>query len=246
VLEREVAALGGRVELVKVDTDANPALGARYRVRSIPAVMAFKDGRVVDEFVGAQGVAYVREFLSRLAPSLHQITLSQALAARGKGDANTAERLARDVLAHDGSARGDVIAEAALLLARILLESGRAGEVEPVLARIDPRSDAVERADSLRALLALATEANAYGGEDKARANLESNPDDLEARYALASALAARGRHIEALDHFLALVTRSRKLKDDGARRAMLAIFDALGSDNEVVRDYRRRLQVVT
>ena len=54
ILEREIAALGGRVELVKVDTDANPALAQRYDIRGIPAVKAFSGGEVTREFVGVQ------------------------------------------------------------------------------------------------------------------------------------------------------------------------------------------------
>src|SRR5689334_22025245 len=54
ILEREVGALGGRVELVKVDTDAGPKLAAQYDIRGIPAVKAFRDGKVTAEFVGVQ------------------------------------------------------------------------------------------------------------------------------------------------------------------------------------------------
>ena len=89
------------------------------------------------------------------------------------------------------------------------------------------------------------TDAEAYGGEDKARAALAKDAKDLEARYALASALAARGQSQEALDHFLEIAARNRKFKDDGARLAMLAIFDQLGGQHELTQDYRRRLQIV-
>ena len=53
VIEKAVEARDGQVELVKLDTDANQRLAAEFRIQSIPAVKAFKDGRVVDEFVGA-------------------------------------------------------------------------------------------------------------------------------------------------------------------------------------------------
>ncbi len=66
VLEEEIGARGGQVALVKVDVDAEPALGARFDVRGIPAVKAFRDGRVVDEFVGAQSRQSVAAFLDGL------------------------------------------------------------------------------------------------------------------------------------------------------------------------------------
>ncbi len=68
-LEEAEAAREGKVVLAKVDVDANQALAARFRVQGIPAVKAFRDGAVVDEFVGAVPKAKVKDFFDRLAPS---------------------------------------------------------------------------------------------------------------------------------------------------------------------------------
>ena len=66
VLEREIAARDGQVALVKVDVDANPALANEYGVRGIPAVKAFRNGHVVNEFVGVQSPQAVAAFLDAL------------------------------------------------------------------------------------------------------------------------------------------------------------------------------------
>lgn len=69
VLEREIEARGGAVELAKVDVDANPGLSAMFSVSGIPAVKAFRDGRVIAEFVGARSPTGVSAFLDDvLAP----------------------------------------------------------------------------------------------------------------------------------------------------------------------------------
>ena len=67
VLEREVAAREGQVELAKLDVDANPHVAGHYGIRSIPAVKAFRNGQVVDEFVGALSAQGVAGFLDGLS-----------------------------------------------------------------------------------------------------------------------------------------------------------------------------------
>jgi putative thioredoxin len=68
-LEQAAQSREGDVVLAKVDTDANPGLAQAYGIQGIPAVKAFKDGEVVDEFVGAQPPANVERFFDGLAPS---------------------------------------------------------------------------------------------------------------------------------------------------------------------------------
>jgi putative thioredoxin len=69
VLEQAVREREGKVVLAKVDTDANPGISQAFGIRGIPAVKAFKDGRVVSEFTGAQPPARVSQFLDALVPS---------------------------------------------------------------------------------------------------------------------------------------------------------------------------------
>jgi putative thioredoxin len=68
-LEQAVRARDGELELVKVDTDANPGISQAFGIQSIPAVKAFKDGKVVAEFIGAQPPAAIEAFLNQLVPS---------------------------------------------------------------------------------------------------------------------------------------------------------------------------------
>src|SRR4051812_12142410 len=81
VIEQAVDDRDG-VELVKVDTDANPRVSQAFGIQSIPAVKAFKDGKVVEEFVGALPPAQVNRWLDLLVPSE-----AEALVAEG-GEAN--------------------------------------------------------------------------------------------------------------------------------------------------------------
>jgi putative thioredoxin len=69
VIERAVAAREGKIELAKIDVDANPNVARSFQIQSIPAVKAFRDGRIAAEFVGAQPPAAVDQFLDSLLPS---------------------------------------------------------------------------------------------------------------------------------------------------------------------------------
>jgi len=69
ILERAAEERDGQVVLAKLDTDANPNLARAFQIQGIPAVKAFKDGRIVDEFVGAQPPANVERFFDGLVPS---------------------------------------------------------------------------------------------------------------------------------------------------------------------------------
>jgi putative thioredoxin len=68
-LEEAIRKRGGEVELAKLDTDANQLVARAYGIQSIPAVKAFKDGKVVAEFIGAQPPAAIEAFLDQIVPS---------------------------------------------------------------------------------------------------------------------------------------------------------------------------------
>ena len=73
VLEREVARRDGAVELAKLDVDANPQTAQAYGIQGIPAVKAFRDGKLVSEFVGAQPATAVSRFLDGIVPSKAEV-----------------------------------------------------------------------------------------------------------------------------------------------------------------------------
>jgi putative thioredoxin len=119
-LERVAEQRPGEVDLVKVDVDANQELAARYGIQGIPAVKAFKDGAVVDEFVGAIPQAAVERFFDGIVPS-------EADALTDAGD----EQSLRKALELDPRH-----APAATALARILLERGEAQAALDVLENV--------------------------------------------------------------------------------------------------------------
>jgi putative thioredoxin len=151
ILEREALKRSARLELVKLDVDANPNLSRSYGIQGIPAVKAFHKGKVVAEFVGAQPATAVARFLDSLLPSEAEVlaqngdeeSLRAALALE-PGYADAAIQLARilhgrgqkdealDIL---GNVRGSFAADG--LAARIRLERTAAPDLSTAFAALD-------------------------------------------------------------------------------------------------------------
>jgi putative thioredoxin len=92
IIEKVAAELAGRIKLVKVNSDDNPELSQAYGIRSIPNVIAFKDGRPAAQFVGAQPEQQVRAFMEKLLPSQVEEALRNAEALFAAGNLDDAER----------------------------------------------------------------------------------------------------------------------------------------------------------
>jgi putative thioredoxin len=157
VIEEAVAAHEGKIELVKLDVDANQETAARYGVRSLPTVKAFRDGRVTTEFTGAQPPAAVERFIDELVPSqadelaegADEESLRRALELE-PGHADARRRLGRLLLARGDSEEalelledmpGDFVAEGLAARARL------AGDPD-----LDAAFDAWDGGDPARAL----------------------------------------------------------------------------------------------
>ena len=151
VLEREASKRSDRLELVKLDVDANPAISQAYGIQGIPAVKAFHKGRVVAEFVGAQPASAVERFLDSLLPSEAEVlalkgdeeSLRTALELE-PGHAAAAIQLARtlngrgqkeEALEILGKVHGSFAAEG--FAARIRLERAAVPDLDGAFAALD-------------------------------------------------------------------------------------------------------------
>jgi putative thioredoxin len=144
-IEQAVNDRAGKVELAKVDVDSNQQLAGAYRVQGIPAVKAFRDGQVVDEFTGALPPARIEAFLDRIVPSEAE---EKARAAVESGD----EGALRGLLESDPAN-----VEAAAALARMLLARGEPEEAKAFTSKL-AGADLVVAGLNARARLAVADE----------------------------------------------------------------------------------------
>ncbi|WJF89692.1 thioredoxin [Paraburkholderia bonniea] len=239
VLEKLESEAAGQWRLVKVNVDENQELAAHFQVRSIPHVVAFLGGRPVDQFNGVLPEGQLRAFLQRLVPDAATSARSVAQTALAEGRRDDAFAVLRDGLAHEPDDD-----EIRLDLLELLLEDNRLDEARSEAAQLSPKTtqgiDArynafKTRFDALEAAAALPP-------PDALEAQVASHPDDLEARFDLASAFIARCQYDEALGHLLFIVQRDRTFRDDLARKTMLSVFDLAAHQPALVAQWRRKL----
>ena len=238
LLEQAVAKKGGAVWLVKVDTDQNQELAGAAGIRNIPTIKAFVNGQLVDEFTGVLSKEEVEAFVDRLCPTAEEASLTRATASLEAGEPQGVEEVLAPALASPH--HRDL---ALLILARARAAQGNTDLALAALDEVDADSLVAEEVDRLRVSLEMA---GAAGAEDEAAlsARIQTDPKDLDAHWALAGLLQAAGKEEQALDELLEIVKLDREYRDDGARRAILAILDGLGPDSDLARDVRGMLMI--
>lgn len=243
MLEKAVRAAKGKVKLVKIDVDKNPAFAGQLRVQSIPTIYAFKDGQPVDGFQGAVPESQIRAFIERLtgeasgSSDVDQL-LSMGEESLGLNDLGGAAQAFAQALQLDPKNEKAIAG-----MARIYLADGDADQARQTIAMApDPSKEPL--VNSVRAQLSLGAGAPA-GETAQLEAKVAADPDDHQARFDLALAQASAGGLDQAVDHLLKIVAADRDWNDQAARKQLLTIFEAAGPASEIARDGRRRLSSI-
>jgi putative thioredoxin len=241
VLDKVAADLGGRVTFAKLNTDEEPEIARTFGVRGIPNCKLFVNGKVQDEFTGALPESAVRDFLAGALPSPAAPLVASATERLADGDAEGALANLDRAVALDPEDE-----DATMTRAEALVALGRGREAAEVAARLaDPgRRRPVRDAQRLARLEARAAllAAGSAGDLEVLAQRAAADPVDCGAKLDYANALAARGDYEQALEALLAIVRADRAFGDDAGRKGMLRIFDALGSDSDLARRFRREL----
>jgi putative thioredoxin len=241
ILEKVVRSFNGKVRLVKVNIDQNKTLAGQLHIQSIPTVYAFRDGRPLDGFQGAQPESAVRAFVERLVGEEAAMDAAAALAAADQaleaGDLQGAAEIYAVVLQEDPQNPAALAG-----LARCYLKSGDVARAEQTLGLVPPDKRDVAAVASVRAALELAKMAGQAGDVAQLKAKVDAEPANHQARIDYAVALAARGNKSEAIAQLLESFRRDRKWNDEAARKQLVTLFDAWGPKDPATLEGRRRL----
>ena len=241
ILEKVVRSYNGKVRLVKVNVDEHPGIAGQLRVQSLPTVYAFRDGRPLDGFMGAQPESAVKEFVERLLGSDEETNIAAVLTTAeetlAEGDVQAAAEIYAAVLQEH---KDNAVALAGL--ARCYLQTGDLDRAEQMISLVPNAEASSPAVQQVKAALELARKAGASGELDALVQRVEANPADHQARFDLAVALAARNNKADAVEHLLELVRRDRKWNDEAARKQLVQFFEAWGFKDPAAIEGRRRL----
>lgn len=233
VLERLAGEPDSNFVLAKVDVDANPGLAMRYGVQGIPAVKAFRDGRVAGEFVGAQPELRVRQFIQQVAPAGESGTAVSADSLIAERRWNEAADLFREALKENPADP-----RARLGLAKALLGQGQGCKAKAYLDDLRIEATTIESAERLLPLADYLCSV-VEQGDDNAEVTM------VEAQYRQAARLMSQGKIAPAMDGLLDVLRHNKDYRDGQAKAVMLAVFELLGDEDPLTGAYRREMASV-
>ncbi|MGE0487274.1 MAG: thioredoxin [Gammaproteobacteria bacterium] len=208
------------LDVVKVDSDAEPGLAAEYGVRSLPTLLLFRAGAVVSRMVGVQAPAALEALVAPHLPRPTDGAVEAAAARLAAGEAEAARTLLENALTVDAA---DYRVHP--LLAEALVELGSLDEAAALLHGLPANVAVDDTVTRVKARLELA----------QASATAAGAPDDpIAGTYARALAQAGAGDHDAAVEDLLGLLPAQRDWHDGAVRRALLDIFKVLEGDQRL------------
>ncbi len=244
VLEKAVKAAKGKIKLAKMNIDEQPTIPGQMGIQSIPAVIAFSNGQPIDGFMGALPESQVVAFLERLtkgkiAPDEADL-LKVADAALVGGNPAAAADIYAQLLAED-SANVHALAG----LTRCYVETGALEQAKQTLAMVPEAKHGEASVVAARAALEIAEQAKSVGPLNELEEKVRGNALDHQARFDLATALNAKGKRAEAVNHLLEIVKHDRKWNDDAARKHLVQLFEAWGFADPAAVEGRKKLSSI-
>jgi putative thioredoxin len=239
ILEKLAADRAGAFVLAKVNVDEAQQLAQYFRIESIPAVLAFKDGQAVNGFVGLLPEDQLAAFVTELASEGVGDPLADAEKLEATEPAK-AEAVYREAIAADADNQ-----RAAIGLARVLTATNRDAEALTALASIPDAGEFGPEAVKIRRTVEMRQNAATAGDEDDLKKKIAADPENAQLRLELGNVLATRGDYEPALEALIAAAERDATLGRGPVRELMVKVFEIVGVRSELADRYRDKLRAL-
>jgi putative thioredoxin len=237
VLKKLVEDYDGKFVLAKVNTDQQRELARAHGIRSLPTMRVYKNGEMVEEILAAQSESTLRILLDRYIERASDAIRARAQEAWQQGRHDEALSLLQEARRTEPDNH-----QLTLTCAEFKMRQGQLDDAAELIASL-PRDVRDEKeATRMSALLEFAMVTRDAPPMAELENAVENNPDDMEARYQLAAWYVLDSRMEQALEAFMQLLQRDRGFRDDAGRKGLLAVFELLDDEGELVNSYRRKL----
>ena len=228
---------GGKFLLVMLNTDQHNRLAREYSVNSVPTVKFFRHGNVVHTIHGAESDAEFRKVIGRFVA--HPADRAHAIGVHVFQRGETEK--AYEMLAQAAMADPDNL-KIPLDLAKMLMLNGEFTRAENLLKALPPEARSEPDISALLTHLAFIQAAQQAPGIVELEQTIADQPGNLEARYQLSAVKLVADNYAGAMEQLLEITRSDRAFREDIGRRGLLAIFNILGNENELVSRYRSLL----
>lgn len=230
ILEREANEANGGFRLAKVNVDQNSNLASRYRVQSIPAVKAFREGVIISEFLGVQSETQIRTFIQNIVPSQSELLLEKAFSIYQMKDFKFSLETYEEILEIDPTN-----SKALLGQVKCLIHLNNPSPALDILAEFPPSRE-TSTAELLTPLV------HAITLDFKIRRDTD---DPLEAAYNNSIRLIHNGNIEAATDGLLDLLREDKHYRNNQVHKIVLGLLELMDPRNKQSREYRNELATI-
>ncbi|MFK5970496.1 MAG: thioredoxin [Candidatus Marithrix sp.] len=240
ILEKLVEGYQGQFILAKVDTDEQQQLAGQYSIRGIPALKLFKHGKVVEETSGVQSEDVLRKMIDKHRERPADKLRTQADLANVAGNYSEAISLLQQAQELDPEYH-----PVTLELAKLMIDQKKFTEAELLIKKLPANFQAETEVNELKAHLTFSKIASEAPPIDDLEIVLNSEPDNLMARYQLSAKKILNGEHEIAMQHLVEIMRKSRSFENDAGHNGLLTLFTLLGNQGELVNNYRHKMSLL-
>ncbi len=238
ILDKMIHQYEGRVLLVNIDTESDHKISREYGITSVPTLKLFRDGRVVQTWHGFQSEEDLAKVLDIYVARDSDQTLAQAIHLYSNGKSTEAYEMIAEAIVND-----PVNPRLPLAMCKLLKHEERFSEALKLIDTLPDQIRKTQEIDQLYDLLSFHLDVDPSNDMNEIIKRIESFPGDIAAMQQLVAWYVIHQDYEKALNVLVKMMDLDHSFDDSYAQKAMLKIFNILGTEHSLVAEFRPNLK---